>query len=54
MKRLVWLLVLAAALLSVNEVRTKGYDGAFGGVLGGRLDPLESEGQLAVPSKALE
>jgi hypothetical protein len=44
MKRLVWILVIAAAGWAGNEVRTKGIEGAFGGVLAGRLDPIDSQG----------
>ena len=44
MKRLVWLLVFAAAGWAGYEVHTKGVEGAFGGVLAGRLSPLEAQG----------
>jgi hypothetical protein len=54
MKRLIWILVIAAAAFSVNEVRTKGIEGAFGGVLAGRLDPIEPAGTIDVPDNALE
>jgi len=51
MKRLVWMLVIAGALWAGNEVHTKGLEGAFGGVLAGRLDPLESQGASPDPSR---
>jgi hypothetical protein len=54
MKRLIWLLVLVAAAYSVNEVRTKGVEGAFGGVLEGKLDPIDPAGPLSVDEDAGE
>jgi len=44
MKRLVWILVFAGAVWAGNQVRTQGLEGAFGGVLAGRLDPIETQG----------
>jgi hypothetical protein len=53
-KRLIWILVFVGAAWTVNEVRTNGYEGAFGGVLAGYLDPLESQGDIPLPNNALE
>jgi hypothetical protein len=44
MKRLVWIFVIAGVVWVGNEVRIKGLEGAFGGVLAGKLDPLETQG----------
>ena len=54
MKKLLWLLAFLGVAYSINEVRTKGYEGAFGGVLSGQLDALEPEGGVKMPSEALE
>jgi hypothetical protein len=54
MKRLLWLLVIAGAVYSVNEVRTHGLEGAFGGVLAGQLDPIEPGGSLTAEDPAFE
>ncbi|HEY8121818.1 MAG TPA: hypothetical protein VII78_10915 [Myxococcota bacterium] len=49
MKRLIWLLALVGVVYTVNEVRTHGLEGAFGGVLAGKLEPLESEDETELP-----
>ncbi len=54
MNRMIWLLVVVGALYSANEVRTKGIEGAFGGVLEGELAPLDSSGSLTVDDSASE
>jgi hypothetical protein len=53
-KRLFWLLVLAGAVWTVVEVRAHGWSGAFGGVLAGRLEPLESAGEIPLPDNVLD
>jgi hypothetical protein len=42
MKKLRWLAIFLAAAYSANEVSAKGVDGAFGSVLAGAADPIES------------
>ncbi|MBM4383178.1 MAG: hypothetical protein FJ091_07380 [Deltaproteobacteria bacterium] len=42
MKKLLWLAIFIAAAYSVNEVRVKGIDGAFGGAFAGAGDPIDS------------
>ena len=54
MKRMIWLLVVLGAFYSINEVRTKGIEGAFGGVLAGELDPIDSSGSLTVDDSPSE
>lgn len=44
MKRLVWMIVFAAVAWAGYEVHTKGLEGAFGGALAGKLDPIQPEG----------
>ncbi len=54
MKRLFWLLVLAAAAWTVLEVRAHGWAGAFGGALADLLEPVESAGEIALPTGVLD
>jgi hypothetical protein len=54
MKKLLWIAIFAAAAYSVNEVRVKGIDGAFGGAFAGAGDPLEAQGAMSIPEDAAE
>lgn len=54
MKRLFWGFVLAGAVWTVVEVRAHGWEGAFGGLLAGQLDPLESAGEIPLPNGVLD
>jgi hypothetical protein len=44
MKRLVWMLVFAAAVWAGYELQSKGVEGAFGGRLAGYLQPIRPDG----------